>query len=274
MTGAADKLDLNPPLQPWVRWAVLAAILVQLIGVGLLIAPEAIIPRWPWKVPQFNARFLGAIYLSQAAASIPLLVLNRWSPGRVSLLAAFLFTAIASVGSILYAGEFLAGKRTPLWFVLYIGYAFITGYALFSNLHKRSPHPLVVSHAFGRISAGLGLVLITYGVALFVMPATAAAFWPWPVNAMHGSIYSALFVAVGAAAWLTAKEGAREEWLSLGLFLLVFGTAAVLGLLLADMATSRVVWGAPGTLVWLALFLGMASIGAAAIRTATRAPLA
>lgn len=268
MAVSATRLDANPLLQPWVRWAVLAAILVQLIGVGLLIAPEAVMARWPWKVPQFNARFLGAIYLAQAAASLPLLVLNRWSPGRVALLAAFLFTAIASVGSVLYAGEFLPGKRTPLWFVLYIGYAFITGYALFSNREKQSPAPLPVDGSFRRIVSGLGIGLIGYGVAMFLMPAAAAAFWPWPVNAMHGSIYSALFVAVGAAATLTARDGAPEEWLSLGLFLLVFGAAALLGLYLADQALNRVVWDAPGTLLWAAILLAIAVIGSAAIRLA------
>src|SRR5215211_5644888 len=128
MGGNAD--NVNPALSPWVR--VLSGIVLLFLfnGSTLLVWPSFTVPRWPWVIPPFNARFLGAIYLAEAASVLVLFFCNRWSPGRVALLVALVFTTVVSIATLFHLDRFPAPRRTLLWFVLYIGYVVLPAYAL------------------------------------------------------------------------------------------------------------------------------------------------
>ncbi len=258
--------SFNAPLSPWVRVFTGVALIVLIAGPLLLFAPQVIVSYWPWAITPFNARFLGAVYVAELFCLAILFTHNRWSPGRAALVVAFVFTFVVSIASLLHLTSLAGPRRVALWFILYVGYAALTFGALL--LYRRLPAvpPLTISERLGRIMPIAGVLLVLYGAALFVVPGFAAGFWPWPIDAMHGRIYSAVFLAPGIGLLLLARSAAREECLVGGVFMAGLGLFAVLSLILAHVQTGRASFLSPGTWVWLALFAVIGVLGALLIR--------
>ena len=254
MGGNADHP--NPELSPWVRIMTGVVLLFLVNGSTLLLWPSFTVPLWPWAIPPFNARFLGAIYLAEAASVLVLFFCNRWSPGRVALILALTFTVVASIATLLHLERFPRPRRTLVWFVLYIGYAVLSAVALWIYWRLPRPPALAVTNPRRMMLLAVGAAMIVYALAQFAFPVVANAFWPWRIDAMHGQIYSGIFLAGGVGLCVVAKNGTREEFLVLGLASMVLGGAAVVGLVAADMATHRVNWSVPGTWAWIAILPG------------------
>jgi hypothetical protein len=153
-----------------------------------------------------------------------------------------------------------------LWFILYVGYATLTLGALLLYRQLPAVPALAVSERFGRIMRIAGALLVLYGAALFIAPTFAAGFWPWPIDAMHGRIYSAVFLAPGIGLLLLARSAAREEYLVGGVFTAGLGLFAIISLILAHLQTGRASFASAGTWAWLVLFAAIGALGAAMIR--------
>ncbi len=256
----------NPHLSPWVKVFTGAALIVLIAGPLLLFAPQVIVPRWPWAIAPFNARFLGAVYCAELGALAVLFLDNRWSPGRASFVVAFVFTFVVTIASLIHLPAFAGTRRVALWFVLYVGYAALSGGALL--LYRRLPAvpALAVSDRFRMILQVVGALMTLYGAALFVAPGLAAGFWPWALDAMHGRIYSAVFLAPGIGTLLLGRSAAREECLVGGVFNAGLGLFALIGFALAQAQTGRANLASPATWVWLLIFAALLVIGIAMIR--------
>lgn len=256
----------NPDLSPWVRIFTGAALIVLIAGPLLLFAPQVIAPRWPWAIAPFNARFLGAVYVAEMLSLAVLFMQNRWSPGRASFMVAFIFTFVVSVASLIHLESFVGTRRVTLWFILYVGYAALTGGALL--LYRRLPAVpmLPVDDGFRRLLMIAGAVMTLYGAFLFTAPGIAAGFWPWGIDAMHGRIYSAVFLAPGLGALLLAHSAAREECFVGGVFNGSLGLLAIVSLLLAHLQTGRANFASPGTWLWLILFAALCGLGLMMVR--------
>jgi len=261
-----SDISSNPPLSPWVRIFTGAALVVLIAGPFLLFAPQVISPRWPWAIPPFNARFLGAIYVAELGSMAIMFVQNRWSPGRAAILAAFIFTFVVSVASFFHMSSFVGFRRVVLWFILYVGYAMLTALALLAYRNLPRVAVLPISESFRRGVNAAGVLMILYGALLFFAPTFAAGFWPWGIDALHGQIYSAVFIAPGAALLLLARQGAREEYLVAGMFIGGLGLFAILGFLLAHLQTGRANFASPGTWLWVLIFACLFALGLAMIR--------
>lgn len=256
----------NPALSPWVRIFTGAALIVLIAGPLLLFAPQIIVPRWPWAIAPFNARFLGAVYCAEFCALAVLFRDNRWSPGRASLLVAFVFTFVVTVATVIHFSALVGPRRVLLWFVLYAGYAALSAGALL--LYRRLPDVpvLAVSDRFRSTLQAAGLLMTLYGAALFIAPTLAAGFWPWVIDAMHGRIYSAVFLAPGLGTLLLAHSATREECLVGGVFNAALGFFALIGFALAQAQTGRANLASPATWAWLLIFVVLLVIGLAMIK--------
>lgn len=257
---------LNPPLSPWVKVFTGAALIVLIAGPLLVFAPHVIVPGWPWTITPFNARFLGAVYCAELCALAVLFLDNRWSPGRASFVVAFVFTFVVTIASLIHQPSFVGMRRVILWFVLYVGYAALAGGALL--LYRRLPKvpALAVNDRFRMILQTAGALMTLYGAALFVAPGIAAGFWPWPIDAMHGQIYSAVFLAPGLGTLLLGRSAAREECLVGGVFNTGLGLFVLVGFALAQAQTGRANLASPATWAWLLIFVVLLAIGVAMIR--------
>jgi len=262
MSLPADSHRRNPGLSPVVRIMTVPVFLVLLIGSLLFIAPGAVAPRWPWVIPPFNARFLGAIYVAEAVTVAFMLWNNRWSPGRLALVIALLFTVPAATGTLIHLNQmFWPGKRVAAWFILYFGYIALPAWALWHYRKLPPVQVLPLPHWPGRIAVALGAALLAYGLLMFAIPTQAASFWPWPVDALHGRIYSGIFLSAGAGLLVSGRGAAREEVQLTGLAVLTLGGAAVASLFLASQATGRSIALSAGTMAWLAVFIALVAVG-------------
>ncbi|MFZ5671493.1 MAG: hypothetical protein ACOZAM_00870 [Pseudomonadota bacterium] len=261
-----SETALNPPLSPWVRVFTGAALIVLIAGPLLLFAPQVIAPSWPWAITPFNARFLGAVYCAELCALVVLFLDNRWSPGRASFVVALVFTFVVTVASLIHLATFTGTRRVVLWFILYVGYAALSAGALL--LYRRLPKvsALSVSDRFRTILQAAAALMTLYGLALFVAPSIAAGFWPWPVDAMHGRIYSAVFLAPGLGILLLGRSAARAECRVGGVFTAALGVFVLIGFALAQAQTGRANLASPATWAWLALFVVILAVGLAMIR--------
>ncbi|WP_246811291.1 hypothetical protein [Mesorhizobium sp. AA22] len=110
----------NPPFPAALRLFSGVVIIVLIVGAGLFFAPVLVKPRWLWAVTPFNARFLGGFYTTEMVVMAALVVWNRWSPGRLVLVMAFIFTVIVSVVSFISAISTSGAKRpgSGFWSIL------------------------------------------------------------------------------------------------------------------------------------------------------------
>lgn len=252
----------NPPLPAGVRLFSAAVIVVLLMGAGLFFAPDLVKARWPWALTPFNARFLGSFYLAEMVAMVALLVWNRWSPGRMILIMAFVFTSIVSAFSLFHLYQFNLGRKSPwIWLVVYIGSALVSFWFLWRAKDTPPVAVAVSGPAWRRYFRVEDALLMLYGLGLIILPGIFAGFWPWPIDAFHAQIYSAIFITSAAGNELLARSAPREELVALGAAQFALGMLAIAGLLVTDAAVKRVDWSAPGTYLWLALFALIAATG-------------
>ena len=216
----------NPVLPGSLRIFSGAVILVLLVGAGLFFVPDLVKPRWPWPLAPFNARFLGSFYLAEMVAMVALLVWNRWSPARMILVMAFVFTLVVTATSLANLDLFNFGRKASwIWFAVYAGSAIVAGLFLW-NARGTPPVAAAVSGAGWRRTFQLeAVVLALYGLGLLILPATFSAFWPWKIDAFHAQTYSAIFITAATGTWLISSHAPREELVALGAAQLALGAA-------------------------------------------------
>jgi len=257
--GSAD----NAPLHPALRLFSAGVLVVLLVGAGLFVAPDLVKPRWPWAVTPFNSRFLGGFYIAEMAGMAALLIWNRWSPARLILIMALVFTLLATVASLLHLGTFnMERKSTWAWFGAYGLSILVAAVGLWATRRRPPVNNLDVGIPDRRWLKIESVTLALYGVALLLLPAVAAGFWPWPIDTFHAQVYSAVFLSGAAGVYLLWNSPAREEMLVLGTAQLIFGALAIIGMLLTNAVVKKVVWTAPGTIAWVAIFAAITLSGA------------
>jgi hypothetical protein len=261
----------NPALSTLVRAFAVVVVVVLSAGILLLVSPDTVSPRWPWKLTPFNARFLGAFYSAELIAMGWLFWRNRWSPGRLVLIMALCFTLIVSLACLGHLERFNFGRKGPwIWFLLYVGSALLSAYFLWR--YWLLPHPgRTLSEPWRLFFITQGIVVGGYGVALLISPETAGAFWPWPLDRFHGQVYSGIFLAAALGSFVLAWRAAPEELLVFRATLIALGLAAVASLILADAAVHKVDWSTSGTWIWIGAFLAIAVAGALSVAWGARA---
>lgn len=261
----------NPPFPAALRLFSVVVIMVLIVGAGLFFAPALVKPRWPWAVTPFNARFLGGFYTAEMVVMAALLFWNRWSPGRLVLVMAFIFTVIVSVASFINLGYFNFERKAPwLWFLVYLASVAVSGLFLWRAKARPSAKGVTLNPAWRGYMPVEWAILGLYGVGLLLFPLTFSSIWPWPVDAFHAQVYSAIFLAGAGGIYLVWRSAPREELLVLGLAQFLIGLLAILGLVITDAAVHRIDWTATGTLCWLALFGWIGLSGVFKLYTASR----
>ncbi|HNB51552.1 MAG TPA: hypothetical protein PK530_06395 [Anaerolineales bacterium] len=249
---------------PLVRPFMLIVILVLTVGsFGLYFFPAWTVERWPWPLPPFHTRFLGAVYLSEFSAVLILLLTNRWAPARLSLPVAVSFTLIVSVASFIHLNTFDFTRRGVwLWFILYVVSLFISAFLLWH--YRQPPQDAAPTPALWRaILIGQAILYGGYGLGLFLAPEMFGAFWPWKIDAFHGHLYSSVFLSGALGNLILARVAARIEYLTLGLSQFALGFFAILGLFIVNAQVHKVVWSNPGVYLWLGMFGVLVLIGGA-----------
>jgi hypothetical protein len=259
------------------RWVLaVECSVVFAAGIFLFFLPGLAAELWPWTIPPFNSRFVGAIYL---AAYIPLIIfwfVPRWIPGRLTLWMILTFTALVMITMFIHWDDFEWNR--PLTFLIFWPlYIFLpinsTIFLLRSqgvdaaNGYDGSARLRVVLQAF----ALLGIV---YGLGLMVAPEALTRFWPWKVDAFHARMYAAAFVTPAVGLWLLSlRRRFAVEYLSMGLNLAVGGFLPILGTLWTNLSAPverQVNFSSSGTWIFFLFFFLTGILGIVLIRSAVQ----
>jgi hypothetical protein len=262
--------DSNPLLPRLFRGVTtIEAFVLAVAGFYPFFFPHNALGKWAWISGPFNLRFIGAVYLTSLVAVLVVLSVPRWAPGRVALPMLVVFTNLILVLSLVYINRFEFDRGgTWAWFILYVAIPASATYYWwrFRSLAPADPTP--VPPALRAWLVGAAVVLGLYGIGLLVAPRTLTDFWPWPIDAFHGRLYSAIFVTLAVAGLTVSRVAARVELALVGLTGLTLGLFSILGLILADISENSVDWSAFGTWVWVG---GFAALGIAGCALTSRA---
>jgi hypothetical protein len=266
--------DPNPALPSLFRAVTtVEAFVLAIAGFYPFFFPHNALGKWAWISGPFNLRFIGAVYLTALVAVLIVLAVPRWSPGRVALPMLVLFTNLVLLLSLVYIDRFEFDRGgTWAWFLLYVVIPASATYYWwrFRKLPPADPSP--VPSAWRSYFLTAAAIVGLYGLGLLIAPRTLTDFWPWPIDAFHGRLYSTIFLALAVAAIMVSRVASPVELFLVGMTQLALGFFSILGLVLADVSENTVDWSALGTWVWVGGFAVLLVAGAALVARARAAP--
>jgi hypothetical protein len=266
--------DSNPALPSLFRAVTtVEAFVLAIAGFYPFFFPHNALGKWAWISGPFNLRFIGAVYLTSLVAVLVVLAVPRWAPGRVALPMLVVFTNLILLLSLIYIGRFEFDRGgTWAWFLLYVAIPVSATYywLRFRRLPPADPTP--VPPAWRSYFLAAAFVLGLYGIGLLIGPRTLTDFWPWPIDAFHGRLYSAIFLTLAVAGLTVSQVAAPIELILVGLTQFTLGFFSILGLVLADVSENTVEWSALGTWVWIGGLAVLVVAGAALVAQSRAVP--
>jgi hypothetical protein len=138
--GAADEREVRIPLAVRLGLAAIGGASL-LAGLALFLAPQALLPLWPWKLTPLTARVVGSILTLPGMVNLWLLADARWSAFR-RIVQAQLASLVLMVGALAQAARDLAWDRpaAPL-FVAGIAGSLVVYAAAYVWLERRRLRP-------------------------------------------------------------------------------------------------------------------------------------
>jgi hypothetical protein len=216
---------------------------------------------WPWVLTPFNARFIGGFYLGAAVGAAVTAAVGRWALWRAVHVMSVVFTSLVFVVSFFHLDRFDFHRWGAwAWFTLYGVLPVYTAAAWYAC--RRLPtggRPL--RPGVRAVLVAQALVIGGYGVGLLIAPVALATFWPWPVDHLHGQLYSAIFVTAAVGPLMMARRAHRQELVGLGVTWIVAASMIVLSVVVTGAQTHGVDYGAAGTWAWFAGFAFLGALG-------------
>jgi hypothetical protein len=105
-------------LPVWVRsYLLVQGVLVTLLGLVLLLAPEFMVSVWPWKITRLLAQIYSAPFLAYGLSSLMISRLQTWADIRVVVTGTFVFTLGVLLASFIHRALFSPGNLSSwIWF--------------------------------------------------------------------------------------------------------------------------------------------------------------
>jgi hypothetical protein len=272
-----DRSRDNRVIPSFLRWVLaVECSVVFAAGVLLFFLPGLAAELWPWIIPPFNSRFIGAVYL---AAYLPLILfwfVPRWIPGRLTLWMILTFTGLVTIAMLIHWNAFEWNRPStflvfwPLYLFLPINSAIFllrSNGAGTANGYDGPVSLRIILFVFALLGAA-------YGVGLLMAPEALTRFWPWPVDAFHGRMYAAAFVTPAVAAWIMSfRRRFATEYLSLGLNLVAGGLLPIVGTFWTSVsvpAERQINFGSAGTWAFFVFFFLTGVLGVVLISSANQ----
>src|SRR5262249_59876164 len=95
-----------------------------------------------------------------------------------------------------------------------------------------------------------------------------------PGSALHAQIYSGLFLTGGLGSLLLSRAAAPAEYLTIGITEAVLSFLTIVGMAATDAGLKKINWTAPGTLLWIAMFVVTFIFGLALVWKSRRSTVA
>src|SRR5919107_1321866 len=226
----------------------------------LFVLSDATERYFAWTIkPPATAAFLGAAYAAGCALELLALRRGTWPALRIPFLTVLVFTVITLVATVLHLDRFHFGSNLPtarfaayVWLTIYV----VVPLAMIVVLviqQRRPPGPVDrLALPWGLRVALLvqGGLMFAVGAALFLVPGTAAALWPWMLTPLTARMVAAWLLAFGVGVILAAADGDLGR---LDIAVWAYGLLAVLEVVVVVRFPGTVRWSAPAIWVYLAL---------------------
>ena len=221
------------------RLLLLASFLVFLAGFQLFILTEYTDSYFAWTIqPPLTAAFLGAGYFASFLLEFLASREEEWDRARIAVPAVFVFTTLTLVATLLHADRFHFSSpnifaRTAAWFWLAIyGVVPPAMLGIWIRQHRMqgqdprrtATFPFLIRTVLGAQS----ILMLAFGVGLFLAPTPVASFWPWKLTALTGQAIGAWLLGTGVLALHAVAENDLHRvragfvsYLALGLLQLV-----------------------------------------------------
>jgi len=263
------------PLVPGMRWLLFtAALLVLLAGLQLFVFTGRTGTFFAWTITNpLAAASLGAAYWASVAIEALAGRQALWANARIAVPAVFVFTVLTLAVTLMHLGQFHLGSRfatgtrivTVAWIAIYVLVPLLMLIVLAMQAHAPGADPPRQGGLPAWIYvllAGQAIVLLGFGVALFVVPGQAAPLWPWKLTPLAAQATGAWLIALGVAAVqaLLERDARRLRPAAVGYLLLAALEAVALARYPGQFA-----WHSTAGTIYL-IFLGsMLLTGAAAL---------
>ena len=224
-------------LSPLARWVFLSLVpLTAVFGPLLVLAPGHTARYWAWTIqPSMSAVWVGAGYTFGACAISTMLVLNRWRTAILATVATIPFAYAMILTTLLHLDRFPTGSvRFWVWLVIYVVLPLGLPVILVRNRHADpgpEPGEQLLPRRLTRTVGMIGIAIDAFGLALFAVPGTVGAVWPWPLTPLMAQVVAGWLMFFGTGAAMLAVErryrAVRAFLPSVAVWFAVLGVAAL-----------------------------------------------
>jgi hypothetical protein len=262
------------PLAPEAKLGLwILAVTLVVIGFPLVVLTKQTDTYFSWTIqPPLTAAVLGACYWGSAALVLTSARRSTWAYARVAVPGIVVAGVFLLLATLLHHDRFHMDSATGwAWLVLY---ALLPPSALVLFSRQRSApggdpvRAAPMSRWAIRALAMQGVVLLGFGVALFVAPVAVGEVWPWTLSPLTGRAIGAWLMAIGASAAQAAWEG---DWDRVKAGMLGYAAIATLELAMLMRFSGTPDWGDPSAWVLIAFLVAMLVTGVAGFVAAVRA---
>lgn len=115
--GAREPFAEGAELRAWARkYLSLQGMVVTVLALTLLLAPEFMVALWPWQVTPLMAQIYSSPFLAYGVASLLAARRRTWPEAWIPVSGTFLFAALVLLASYLDRGAFdLAENADRIW---------------------------------------------------------------------------------------------------------------------------------------------------------------
>ncbi len=180
-------------------------------GVSLAIIPFLVVAffvlyPWPhdtgrlfaWQIkPAITPMILGSVYLGGAYFFLRAFTAKQWHAVKGGFIPVGTFATLMGVATIIHWGKF---SHSHVAFWLWAGLYFTTPFLIFwvwlANRRHDVPGTsgdLLIPAGASRVLAVAGGLSVLTGAFLFLLPARAAAIWPWTLTPLTARVLGAIF---------------------------------------------------------------------------------
>jgi hypothetical protein len=189
---------------PYVAFGVLIP-LTGIYGPLLILLSTSTQTFWAWEVkPAMSSVWIGAGYTFGAVAISTMLIKGRWRSAILPIVATFALSVGLLGATLLHLDRFFLGTIPfYVWLIIYIYLPLGLPLIYVLNRHRDpgvQPTDLLVPPLFARIAGIAGVLVILFGLFMFVSPTALAPVWPWQLTPLMSRVIGSWIMFMGAAA--------------------------------------------------------------------------
>jgi hypothetical protein len=205
-------------LTPGLRWFfAIAAVLAFIAGILLFVLAAETDRFFSWTIePPLTAAFLGAAYWAACVLLTWAARQQRWARARTALPPVFVIAVLLLVATLIRLEKFdLDSLFGWFWLVVYIVVPPLVVYLVVEQTrHEGRAPPRERTRPLNLWARGILAVqaasLLALGGALYVIPETADALWPWTLTPLTAEAIGSFVIGFGVAAAYALLEDDLE----------------------------------------------------------------